>query len=248
MTELVEFDDNGSPLFGSWSLPDESDCPMVILLTGDGPNGSKGATWQNFVPRLNERGIGTFLFDFSGLGHSPGTYANLTLTQGCSNFRAAMAFVQETGSHAKDRIGLIGSSYGGNVALLEAAAHPAVKAIGLKSPSSFLPEGYELQYGPELMKEWGEAGYSEEVGLRYDAVLDSLRHNTFAAAEQINAATRIVHGTSDSAVPIRHSRDLIRIMKNASILEIQGADHWYSEGNEWETMATDLVDFVANTL
>ena len=70
---LVEFG-NDPKLVGSWSLPTNasSGFPLVILATGDGPNGSKGQTWRQLVPMLNDRGIGTFLFDFAGLGHSPG--------------------------------------------------------------------------------------------------------------------------------------------------------------------------------
>jgi pimeloyl-ACP methyl ester carboxylesterase len=98
------------------------------------------------------------------------------------------------------------------------------------------------------MKRWGEEGYSEEVGLNYTAVLDSLFHNTYEAARRITCPVRIVNGTADRAVPIRHARDLYRVMPNASILEIEGADHWYAEGDEWERMASDIVDFLVSNL
>ena len=247
----VEFADEFGPLHASWSFPDghsESPVPVVVLATGDSPSGSHGQTWQNLVPMLNSRGVGTFLFDFAGLGDSPGVYEDLTLSVGCRNFRAVMRYLKEDPRHDTTRVGVIGASYGGNVVLLEAAKYPEIKAIGLKSPSSFLPEGYELQYGPDLMKAWGETGFSETVGLKYTAVIDSLFHNTFAKAAKIEAPVRIVHGTADTAVPIRHSRDLARIMPDVSLHEVEGADHWYAVGNEWQIMADDLVDFVATHL
>lgn len=159
-----------------------------------------------------------------------------------------MDYVKESGSHNKDRVGVIGSSYGGNVALLKAADYPEIKALGLKSASTFLPEGYQLQYGAELMEVWGREGYSAEVGLKYTAVMDSLFHNTYAAAARIQARVRLVHGTADSAVPIRHARDLLRVLPKGSMLEIDGADHWYANGDEWERMAIDIVDFMAENL
>lgn len=246
---LVEFNDGTNTLYGSWGIPkDTSNYPLVVLATGDSPNGSKGQTWQQLVPMLNSRGIGTFLYDFTGLGNSPGTYRELTLSLGCKNFRAAIEYVSNHGEHDKDRIGVIGASYGGNVALLESANLRQIKAIGLKSPSTFLPEGYQLQYGAELMEVWGKEGYSDVVELNYKAVIDSLYHNTYAAASKITIPVRIVHGTKDSAVPIRHVRDLIKVMPNASLYEIEGADHWYSEGDEWQQMAINLIEFMSKNL
>jgi len=246
---LVKFNDGANVLYGSWGVPEGvKSYPLVVLATGDSPNGSKGQTWQQLVPMLLSRGIGTFLFDFSGLGNSPGVYRELTLSLGCKNFRGVMEYVTSKGPHDKNRIGIIGASYGGNVALLEASSFPQIKAIGLKSPSTFLPEGYQLQYGAELMEVWGKEGYSKVVGLNYSAVIDSLFHNTYLAASKIEAKVRIVHGTRDSAVPIRHARDLLKVLQNGSLFEIEGADHWYSEGGEWERMANDLVAFMVDAL
>jgi pimeloyl-ACP methyl ester carboxylesterase len=248
-SELVEFTDGSNTLYGSWGIPDGvDDYPLVILATGDGPNGSRGQTWQQLVPMLLSKGIGTFLFDFSGLGHSPGIYRDLTLSLGCNNFRGVVNFVSNNGQHNCDRIGVIGASYGGNIALLEASNFPQIRAVGLKSPSAFLPEGYQLQYGPDLMEKWGKDGYSETVGLNYSSVVDSLFHNTFVQASKITVPVRIVQGTSDSAVPIRHARDLIRVIPNGSLFEIAGADHWYSEGNEWQQMADNLLEFMIENL
>jgi dipeptidyl aminopeptidase/acylaminoacyl peptidase len=247
--DLVQFSDGVNTLQGRWSIPDGTEnYPLVVLATGDSPSGSKGQTWQQLVPMLNACGIATFLFDFSGLGNSPGVYRELTLSLGCNNFRGVIEYVSNNGGHNRDRIGAIGASYGGNVILLEAAKLPQIKVIGLKSPSTFLPEGYQLQYGAELMETWSKDGYSETVGLNYQAVIDSLFHNTYLAARDIKVPVRIVHGTRDSAVPIRHVRDLIKIIPNGSILEIPGADHWYAEGNEWEQMANNLVHFIVDNL
>ena len=82
----------------------------------------------------------------------------------------------------------------------------------------------------------------------YEIVLDALFHNTYDAASRIEAKVRIAHGTADTSVPIRHARDLLRVLKDGSILEIEGADHWYSQGDEWQRMADDLVGFMAHEL
>jgi len=248
--ELVEFEVDGGHLTGSWGPPlsGTAGYPLIVLATGDGPNGSKGQTWRQLVPMIAARGMGSFLFDFAGLGHSPGTYRDLTLTRGCRDFRAVMKFLGETGDHDRSRIGVIGSSFGGNVALLEAAQFPQIRAVGLKSASTFMPEGYAIELGEEKMAKWAKDNYLEETDHTYDIVLDSLFHNTYAAASRINAPVRIVHGTSDSAVPIRHARDLLKVLPNGSIFEIENADHWYANGDEWQRMASNILDFMVDTL
>src|SRR6185312_7025188 len=97
-TDLVEFSDGQHTIFGAWTLPSSPvGFPLVLLATGDGRNGSKSQTWQNLVPMLVERGIATFLFDFTGLGYSPGKYESLTLSRGCQNFRGVMEYISKNG-------------------------------------------------------------------------------------------------------------------------------------------------------
>ena len=43
-------------------------------------------------------------------------------------------------------------------------------------------------------------------------------------------------------------RDLMRFLKNGELIEIDGADHWYSENDEWDRMAKYLVDFMEEQL
>lgn len=252
MGKTVEFYADGEKLVGTWEKPDnmESGYPLVVLATGDGPNGSKGQTWQQFVPMLAQCGIGTFLFDFAGLGHtySEEEYRSLTLSRGCRDFRAAIEFVSSNGNHDRCRIGIIGASFGGNVALLESWKYTQIKAIGLKSASTFMPEGYQDELGVSKMEEWGQVGYLEEVGHTYEIVIDSLFHNTYEAASRIEVPVRIVHGTADSSVPIRHARDLLKVLKKGSMFEIEGADHWYAEGDEWAQMANNIVSFMQENL
>ena len=57
--KLVKFSDGKNELYVTWSKPVgiESNFPLVVLATGDSPNGSKGQTWQQLVPMLNNIGV-----------------------------------------------------------------------------------------------------------------------------------------------------------------------------------------------
>lgn len=246
---MINFDDNGTTLIGQWFEPEGFDnYPVVLLATGDGPSGSKGLTWVNLVPRFLELNFGCFLFDFDGLGHSPNRRRDLTMTKGVSNIHAAIREIEKNSKADSTRIAGVGASFGGNALLLAAPDEPSITVLALKSPCCFIAEAFACEIGLDKVEKWSVEGYSEEAGFNYDAFLDSYNHNTYAAAKRIKAPVRVVHGSKDSAVPIRQSMDLMKFLENGSLTVIEGADHWYSEGNEWEMMATDIIAFVKENL
>jgi uncharacterized protein len=245
----VEFQSNETTLRARWYEPEGTDrFPVVLLATGDGPSGSNGQTWTNLVPMFGERGIGVFVFDFAGLGDSEGKRRELTLSRGIENLKAAVAEVQRNERLDHERVGALGASFGGNVLLSCAADTPLLSAIGLKSPCSYLPEAFVCEFGAALVERWREAGFLEEVGFDYQALLDPLAISTYKEARRITVPVRIVHGGADSVVPVRQSHDLLAYLHNGSLRVIDGADHWYADGNEWELMAADLVEFLCAEL
>lgn len=245
----VEFQSDGTTLRARWYEPEDVVAfPVALLATGDGPSGSKGETWTNLVPMFEERGIGVFLFDFAGLGDSEGERRELTLSRGITNLKDAMAELQRNERVDRDRVGALGASFGGNVLLACAADVPLLRAIALKSPCSYLPEAFLCEFGPALVERWREAGFLEEVGFDYQAFLDPLAISTYREAGRITAPVRVIHGGADSIVPVRQSHDLLTYLRSGSLRVLDNADHWYAEGDEWELMATDLVEFLGAAL
>ncbi len=242
---MIKFKDSRKTLIGQWFEPKNvGKFPLVILATGDGPSGTKGLTWINIVPKFLDKGIGCFLFDFDGLGYSPNPRRELTITKGISNLQAAINEVKKNLKVDTNRLAGFGSSFGGNVLLLAAHLEPGFKVLGLKSPCSFIAEAFTCEIGLDKVEIWSKEGYSEEAGFNYDAFLDSYNHNTYESASKTNIPVKVVHGSKDSAVPLRQSLDLMKFLPKAELFILEGADHWYSEGNEWEIMANTLVDFI----
>ena len=245
----VEFQSEGITLRGQWHEPrDSQSFPVVLFATGDGPSGSKGQTWTNLIPMFAAHHVGVLLFDFAGLGYSDGERRQLTLSRGLANLTAAVAELRSNPRVNLERVGAFGSSFGGNALLLGAAQLPTIKVIGLKSPACYLPEAFLCEFGHEVVERWSKDGYLDEVGFDYEAFLDPLTVSTYAAARAISYPVRVVHGGADSIVPTRQSRDLIHYLQSGSLRVIDGADHWYAEGNQWETMAKDLVGFLVREL
>lgn len=224
--------------------------PLVIMLTGDGPKGTKSLSWVNMPPKLEEIGISSFLFDFEGLGYSEGQRRQLTVSKGIDNFRAAFAHVQKQDWVDQERLGAFASSFGATVLLLSPGIANALKAIGLKSPASFIADAYYHEIGGERFDVWRRDGYLEDNGYEFDVLLDSLNHNTYPAAAHIHTPCFITQGDSDEIIPTQHTKYLYECLgaKNKHLEIFRGVGHGYSEGDAWDKMANMFVAWFESTL
>ncbi|MFC1846781.1 alpha/beta fold hydrolase [Chloroflexota bacterium] len=86
-----------------------------------GLEGSKdGGKWLGFVPKLISGGFACLRFNYRGCGtdkeKSDGEFIDSTLTRRIQDYNSAIDFVQSLGIN-KNKIGVIGSSFGGTVAI-----------------------------------------------------------------------------------------------------------------------------------
>ena len=252
VTHHIEFPDlvSGTTLRGRFILPADAPhhCGVVVYLTGDGPKGSKSLSWVNLPPIMAERGIASFLFDFEGLGYSDGERRLLTVSKGLSNFRTAWQVVTNSALIDHDRIGVLGSSFGGTVALLAPDIINSSSSLGLKSPASFLADAYVNEIGDRVINPWA-AGFSEELGYDSSVLFEALLCNPFSSARLITTPTLITHGTSDDVVPVRQSKYLSHCLSGEAKLELfESVGHSYSEGDAWIKMAILFADWFETRL
>ena len=218
--------------------------PLVMMLTGDSPKGSKGLSWVNFPLLLAQKGIASFLFDFEGLGNSEGQRDNLTLTAGIENYRAAFATLERKQICDQDRIGVFAASFGASVAVLAHETTNRACALGMKSPAPFLADAYLNESDSDVLEKWLEVGYSSELGYSIKVLYDALGYNVFAAARRITVRTLITHGLADDIVPVRHSRLLHACLSgDKRFLGKTGVGHNYAEPGAWDDMSNDFLDF-----
>lgn len=223
--------------------------PVVVMLTGDGPKGTKSLSWANLPPRLAARGIASFLFDFEGLGFSEGERRTLTLTKGIDNLRSAIAFLRQLEWADPNRTLSLASSFGATALLLCPDIANQMKGIGLKSPAPFLADAYLSEVGTSLYDRWAEVGYLEENGYSFEVLLDSLLHNAYASARSITCPCLITHGDADAIVPVQQSKYLSRMLGGKTRLEVFTAvGHGYSEDGAWERMAKVFTDWFASII
>jgi fermentation-respiration switch protein FrsA (DUF1100 family) len=235
----------GGVINGRFIFPNSGDenFPTVIFLTGDGPKGTKSLSWTNLPPLLANVGIASFLFDFEGLGYTPGDRSTLTVSKGIANFQSAFTYAFDHAKVAQDRIGILASSFGATVAMLSPELVNKTKLVGLKSPASFIPDAYLNECSPDQIQEWFKTGFSTETGYDIVVITDALRHNVFETGRLIATPVVITHGDADSIVPVRQSQLLSKSLSTQVTLHLfPGVSHSYSEPGAWDKMAMIFVE------
>jgi pimeloyl-ACP methyl ester carboxylesterase len=114
---------------------------------------------------------------------------------------------------SREQVTLIGSSLGGYVAALYAAAHERVDKLVLLAPAFGFAALWEAELGEARMRQWREHGsisvfhFSEgrERELAYSFMEDARRHPLYP---QFPQPALILHGTADDVVPISASEQM----------------------------------------
>jgi pimeloyl-ACP methyl ester carboxylesterase len=124
---------------------------------------------------------------------------------------------------------LVGSSMGGYLAALYAAAHPEVTQLALMAPAFDFPRAWAAGYDAETLAEWRRTGkmsvfhYAEggSRDLGYQIVEDAAKYDAFPGFTQ---PALIFHGVHDSVAPVERSKGFAAGHPNVR-LEILDAGH-----------------------
>jgi hypothetical protein len=253
MEEALTFKDrDGHQVAAILAAPDVPTDRAVLLCHGF-LSGKNSTTNKTLTRSFTERGLATFRFDFFGQGESEGPFEVLTVTIALNQALAALDLLRVRGYK---RIGLVGSSFGGLVAILTASQRPDIICLGLKCPVADFAEVLRLEFGEAGMTHWKThhevpdvTGGPKPVRLRYALYENCLEYDGYKAAGAIRIPTLIVQGDKDELVPLHQSSRLMEALQGKRQLEIlRGADHTFSKGEDFKKMTTLLVDWMVKHL
>lgn len=182
-------------LAGTLTIPQQSgSCPAVILVSGSGPQNRDEELLGHkpflvIANYLTQRGIAVLRYDDRGVGESQGDYASAGMDEFYSDAYAAVQYLKHRPDIDKTRIGVIGHSEGGSIALMLAARKEVAFAVTLAAPgvdgstlmdmqreaifrASDAPEEFITEYN-KLM------GEAQKLALRNDNI-DKLREKITA--------------------------------------------------------------------
>ncbi|MES2896021.1 MAG: alpha/beta hydrolase [Pseudomonadota bacterium] len=169
-------------------------------------------------------------FDYFGHGESDGDFAQGTITRWRED---ALAVLDEL---APGPAVLVGSSMGGWIACLVAAAAPErVKAMVLIAPA---PDFTEKLMGPEItaagraeLKATGvwmrPSDYGEPYPIAATLLEDGARWSILPGPVNVDAPVRILQGGEDPDVPWRHALELAQAIRGHDVVFslIKDGDH-----------------------
>ncbi len=131
------------------TLPDGAGpFPFVVMFHGTGSNRHEaGNGYDILAPLLAKAGIASARFDFAGSGDSKVDYVEYTPSSGMQDGLDVVDYMRGLDQIADDRLGLLGWSQGGMVAMLTASRTPEVKSVvtwaGVLDMSGYLADQYD---------------------------------------------------------------------------------------------------------
>ncbi len=259
-------DSSGHQISGILAKPAGGTDRLAILCHGFLSN-KNSATNRALTAMLLPQGIATLRFDFFGHGDSEGPFEKLTVWIAVQQTLAALGLA---GSRGYRKIGLVGSSFGGLVAILATGQfgtpagqdHPATEAAGasrltclaLKCPVSDLAAMLRDEFGTSEMRRWQRTntipnitGGPGRIPLLFSFYEDCAHHVAYEAPKAVTLPTLIVHGDSDEYVPVAQSLRLQEFLGgNTSLVVLTGADHHFSQPAHFREMTEHIGRWIAD--
>ncbi|MFC2135943.1 alpha/beta hydrolase [Bacteroidota bacterium] len=254
MEKVTFTDSQGNQILGTISIPKQAG--SVVIISHGFSSSKESRLYVELQNELNKAGIGTLRYDYYGHGQlycKGAEYTvtrDVTLTKCVDSIKAAISFVRSKGDYD---IGLVGSSFGGLISLIAASQDSDIYALALKSPVVEPIEFWRNRLGEERIQKWKEEGImhyderGENFELNYTFWEDIQTYDTFEMAKNISCPVLLVHGGSDTVVPIRQSQDLASIV-DTEVNVVKGANHDYAAPIQYDEMKRLITDFFVEKL
>ncbi|RME67049.1 MAG: OsmC family protein [Alphaproteobacteria bacterium] len=182
---------------------------------------------RHIAEGLASAGIGVLRFDFSGLGHSEGDFANTNFTSNVEDLIHAAKHMRETDRSASL---LVGHSLGG-AAVLQAAPRLA-EAKAVATIGAPYDPGHVAHHFEGHIHEIEKAGEAEVelAGRRFRVkkqFLEDIRSQSIAdAVAGLRKALLVLHAPLDETVGIRNATEIFTAAKHPkSFVSLDDADH-----------------------
>ncbi len=199
---------------------------------------------------LAEQGIGVLRFDFTGLGHSEGEFANTNFSSNVADLIKAADFLRETRQAPKI---IVGHSLGGAAVLAatpgipEAAAVVTIGAPSAPAHVQHLFHGALDQIAAEGEAEVEIAGRPFKVKQQF--LEDISQQHLTEALGKLKKALLVFHAPRDQTVGIENAGEIFAAAKHPkSFISLDDADHLLSRKSDAVYVAEVLSAWVGRYL
>jgi dipeptidyl aminopeptidase/acylaminoacyl peptidase len=233
--------------------------PAVVMLHGYGSNKDEaGNGYKLAAPELAKEGIASIRIDFMGYGDSAVDHEGFTLDIGVREAEIAADYLAALPAIDPDRIGIMGWSKGGSIALLAAGRNPRFKSA-LTWAGAVKLDG--AVYGAEAYQTAKSDGvYIAEfdwrgpLNLSLEAFEVAARTDILAEFSRSAAPTLAIAGSDDTVVPPETAERIKAASGNAAsrTFIIPGADHTFNiftgDMGAFNTLIRETIGWFQETL
>ncbi len=226
------------------TMPDaesEAAAPLVVLVHGHGGTRQENGAFVELASMLAAVGIASIRMDFPGCGDSTEAFTHNNITNMLHDLESATRFAMEQSGIDALRIGMVGYSMGGRLAMLAASDRHA--AIALWAPVALNGKAPMIDYlgGAEnydrlrataitegsvlFVTPWGQ-----EQLLGEQWFIDMERTKPLDAIADYEGEVLVIHGSADDVITAENGKAAEAAASSsseASIILVEDADHGF---------------------
>lgn len=209
--------------------------PAVVMLHGYGSaKDEAGDGYKIAAPEFAKTGIASIRIDFLGCGESTVDHVNFTIDVGVIEAGIAADYIASLPEVDANRIGVMGWSKGGGIALLSAGRIPLFKSVLTWAGAPVLSSAVYTDEGWAIAKRDGvyvaEFDWRAPLNLSLEAFEVADRTDILAEFSNSSAPVLAIAGSEDTVVPPETTEFIKAASSNPSSKNviIEGADHTFN--------------------
>lgn len=230
--------------------------PLVVMAHGHGGTRDEAGAFVAVAQALAQHGIASIRVDFPGCGESTEPFTENVLTNMLADIRASREYAVSFPWVDVERVGILGYSMGGRLALL-ATSEEDYSAAALWAPAAgdgsssmvdFLggEDAYEL-----LRAQAEESGYAvletpwgarQHLSLKWFADMESSKPQS--AISEYDGALLVLYGSHDEVIDPRFGKAVVTsATRSGPVVEhiVEGGSHGLGFYDDNDEMATEVV-------
>lgn len=200
--------------------------PAVIFSHGFGGNYQVGTQYAEV---LAAKGYVVYCFDFCGGSpgsRSDGSTLEMSIFTEQADLEAVIGMVQELPYVDNDNIFLMGTSMGGAVSAITAAAHEdEIQGAILLYPAFVLVDNANEQF--ESVEDIPDTYHLMWMTVGHVFAEDLLDYDIYEAISAYKKDVLLIHGDADSIVPLSYSEKAVEAYDSAQLEVLPGAGHGF---------------------
>ncbi len=259
--ECVALENEGQQIFGMLHRPLHVNGKTPAVLICHGFAGNKLGRYRLYVSlgeRLAKAGIAALRIDYRGSGESEGDFTDMTVDGEVSDTLKALNYLREDSQIDAERIGLLGNSFGGAIAILAAHKDRHIKSLALLA-ALFHSQPWQRQWEKMLA-----GAVDESVRKEMSRMLDGNApgpgfYKSFFQLDlekEVRAlhATPLlhIHSEKDDRVGIEQADHYQRCREGAQSethwIRLQKCDHDFSSSEERNLIIEETAKWFVKTL